>query len=158
MSELGILLEQYKLFVEMADRVSSRRAGMNKFYVSVLAGLFAILSVVSSIEQDKSYVLAVLGVSSLLGLMLCAIWWFNLLSSKQLNSAKWKVVHEIESQLPIQPWDKEWEYLGRGKSSKKYIKSTTIERLVPFALSVPYLVLFVYSLISLFLTGSCQTP
>ena len=158
MNDLNILLEQYKLFVEMADRVSNRRASMNKFYVSLLAGLFAILSITNSIEQNKLYTLTILAITSFLGLALCAIWWLNLLSSKQLNNAKWKVIHEIESQLPAQPWGKEWEYLGHGNSYKEYLKSTTIERLIPAALSLPYLALLVYSSFSLFTRIGSHTP
>ena len=30
------LIEQYKMYVEMADRVSARRADTNKFYISLL--------------------------------------------------------------------------------------------------------------------------
>ena len=29
------LIEQYKLYVEMADRVSARRAQTNRFYISL---------------------------------------------------------------------------------------------------------------------------
>lgn len=31
-----LLIEQYKLYVEMADRISARRAETNKFYISLL--------------------------------------------------------------------------------------------------------------------------
>ena len=40
------LLEQYKLYVEMADRVGTRRAQTNRFYISLLSGLLAVLSIV----------------------------------------------------------------------------------------------------------------
>ncbi|MCK4735084.1 MAG: hypothetical protein KAT65_21710, partial [Methanophagales archaeon] len=40
------LLEQYKLYVEMADRISTRRAQTNRFYISLLSGLLALLSIV----------------------------------------------------------------------------------------------------------------
>ena len=38
------LLEQYKLYVEMTDQVSTRRAHTNRFYVSLLSGLLALFS------------------------------------------------------------------------------------------------------------------
>jgi hypothetical protein len=37
------LLEQYNLYVEMADRITTRRAQTNRFYISLLSGLLALL-------------------------------------------------------------------------------------------------------------------
>ena len=38
------LLEIYKLHAELADRVSQRREGANRLYVSLLTGLFIFLA------------------------------------------------------------------------------------------------------------------
>jgi hypothetical protein len=38
------LMEQYKICVEMADRVSVRRNQANSFYISLLSALIALLS------------------------------------------------------------------------------------------------------------------
>ncbi len=46
MSEKEIILEEYKLYVEMADRVSARRIETNKFYITLLTALLAILTLV----------------------------------------------------------------------------------------------------------------
>ena len=40
----GILLEQYKLYVEMADRISQRRQSANNYFLSVNILLFSIMS------------------------------------------------------------------------------------------------------------------
>lgn len=37
------LLEQYKLYVEMTDRVSQRREQSNRFYVTLVAAIVALL-------------------------------------------------------------------------------------------------------------------
>lgn len=39
------LFEQYKLYVEMADRISTRRMWANSFFLSVHTALIAVLSV-----------------------------------------------------------------------------------------------------------------
>ena len=41
------LLEQYKLYVEMADRVSQRRDQSNRFYVTIVSALAAIVVVIA---------------------------------------------------------------------------------------------------------------
>jgi hypothetical protein len=38
------LLEEYKLYVQMADNVSARRAQANQFYISVLSALLAVVA------------------------------------------------------------------------------------------------------------------
>jgi len=37
------LIEQYKLYVEMTDRISDRRERTNRFYISLLSVLLALL-------------------------------------------------------------------------------------------------------------------
>jgi len=41
--DLGMLLDQYKLYVQLADKVSDGRADANKFFISLLTGLLALL-------------------------------------------------------------------------------------------------------------------
>ena len=67
MNEQEIILEQYKLYVEMADRVSSRRAETNKFYISILSGILAVLAVVIEKNLLSNYLAPVLFAISLLG-------------------------------------------------------------------------------------------
>ena len=43
------LLEIYKLHSELADRVSQRREGANRLYVSLLAGMFILPAAFSEI-------------------------------------------------------------------------------------------------------------
>ncbi|WP_217899898.1 RipA family octameric membrane protein, partial [Nodularia sp. NIES-3585] len=68
------LLEQYKLYVEMADRVSSRRVQIGSFYTSILSALLALLSITSNkdlFQGPQSFVLLTVAI---LGLCLCLAW------------------------------------------------------------------------------------
>ena len=40
--EQKTILEQYKMFVEMADRVSTKRGQANMFYISLLSGIIIV--------------------------------------------------------------------------------------------------------------------
>lgn len=51
-NQTAYLLDQYKLCVEMADRVSSRRIQTNQFYLSLLSALLAIVAF--SLNKDSS--------------------------------------------------------------------------------------------------------
>jgi hypothetical protein len=140
------LLEQYKLYVEMADRVSTRRAQTNRFYISLLSGLLALLSIVGGRNRFSDFQTIAFMAVAILGLALCVLWNVNIRSYRQLNSGKFKVIHEMEQHLPFPCYDKEWEILGEGKESKAYLQLTHVEQYVPFVLAVPYLLLLIYSL------------
>jgi hypothetical protein len=140
------LLEQYKLYVEMADRISNRRGQTNRFYISLLSGLLALLSIVVGSHIFSDFPSVVFIVVAILGLALCILWNINIRSHRQLNSGKFKVIHEMEQHLPFPCYDKEWEILGEGKEGKKYLQLTRVEQYVPFILAIPYLLLLIYSL------------
>jgi len=138
------LLEQYKLYVEMTDRVSSRRADANKFYISLLSGLFALLSIVSIPSQFQKYIV---GTAAILGIALCFVWVINIRSYKELNSLKFKVIHEMEKALPYPCYDREWEILKNESDTRSYFRLTRIEQYVPFILMGPYIILLIYAFI-----------
>src|SRR5262249_43950287 len=133
-----LLMEQYKLYVEMADRVSSRRIDASKFFTSLLTGLLALLSVVSiPADFQKSIIAAV----AILGIALCFVWIVNIRSYRELNSLKFKVVHEMEKHLPFPCYAREWEILKQEANKRSYFRLTRIEQYVPFLLLIPYMVL-----------------
>jgi hypothetical protein len=140
------LIEEYKLFVEMTDRVSQRRANTNQFYTSILSGLLAIAAFVVDKNDLKGYISIVFALIGLLGIILCIIWRLNIKSYRQLNSAKFKIIHEMESKLPFACYENEWQLLGKGIEGKKYKQLTIIENYVPFIVLIPYFLLFIFSL------------
>ena len=140
------LIEQYKLYVEMADRISIRRARTNKFYISLLSGLLLLLSIVVERDIFTGFYNVVFMAFAIFGLLLCFLWYININSYRQLNSGKFRVIHEMEQHLPFPCYDREWEILEGGKDRKKYFQLTRVEQYVPFALSISYLFLLAYSL------------
>ena len=140
------ILEQYKLYVEMADRVSSRKVQIASFYTSILSALLALLSITSNkdiFQGSQSFVLLTV---SILGLCLCLAWAANINSYKQLNSLKFKVIHEMEYHLPFPCYDREWQILKEDKNRRSYFRLTAVEKYSPIILAVPYLCLFLYSI------------
>lgn len=144
------LLRQYDLYVRMADKISDRRDKANSFYTTLLAGGFALLSaVVASGRPDNVFAfLALLGVG-FVGLGLCWVWYINLQSYRQLNGAKFKVIHKMEEDLPLACYDLEWDLLGRGKDPAQYRPLSQVEKRVPVILAIPYVFLILYSVAAL---------
>mgnify|MGYP001756840187 FL=1 len=62
-------------------------------------------------------------------------------SYRQLNSGKFKVVHEIEDMLPLAPYAAEWVALGEGKDENLYLPLTHVENWVPVTFGLLYLLL-----------------
>jgi len=139
------LLEQYKLYVKMADNVSSRRAQTNIFYISLLSGLLAVLSMAykGGTPHDTPNLVFL---AAVLGIILCCVWSVNIRSYRQLNSGKFKIIHAMEQRLPFPCYDMEWEILGEGKEGEKYLQLTRVEQYIPAILAVPYLILIIYFL------------
>ena len=122
------LFDQYKLAVEMADRVSARRMQANTFFLAVNTGL---LTVFASLVKDKtlSGFSGSLPIAALVAL--CFVWWRIVQSYRQLNSCKYDVILAIEALLPLAPYATEWEALGRGKHPKLYLSLRHVENSVP---------------------------
>lgn len=123
------LLEQYKLYLVSAENISNRRQTANAFFVTVNTTLISLISYLNlgATTPTKLY-----WVVSLAGIAISYMWYRLVRSYKDLNSAKFKVVHEIEKSLPICPYDAEWEAVGRGENSKLYLPFTHIEVYVPW--------------------------
>ena len=122
------LFDQYKLAVEMADRVSARRMQANTFFLAVNTGL---LTVFASLVKEKvlSGFTGALPIVALLAL--CFVWWRIVQSYRQLNSGKYQVILAIEALLPLAPYATEWEALGRGEDPKLYLSLPHVESSVP---------------------------
>jgi len=142
-------LEVYKLYVEMADRISTRRQNANSFFLTINSAIIAVLGYV----QFGVYLGAKLGVEqsqtndfywiiSILGMVLCLIWFRLVQSYKQLNTAKFKVIHHMEQHLPFAPYDAEWEAVDRGENPKLYKPFTHVEVAIPWVFFVLNLAVF----------------
>lgn len=134
------ILEQYKLYVEMADRISSRRDIANTFFLT-LNGV-ALGSAGVLIEKGYSLSEKWALIFPLLVLLLGCFFWNRLINSfKQLNGVKFYIVGELETRLPASPYRKaEWEgLLKEGKDRKVYWPLTHVEAKIPWIFAAAYL-------------------
>jgi hypothetical protein len=130
------LIEQYKLAVEMADRVSARRMLANSFFVAVHTAIIAAISFLAKEGYFTfSYMSLVLFAAAF---VLCVLWWAILDSYRKLNSGKFKVIGKIEERLPLAIYGAEWIALGQGKKWSLYTPLTHIEQWVPWAFFLTY--------------------
>lgn len=130
------LLEQYQLAVEMADRISARRATANGFFLTVQTTLVALLSV-PGIQRD--WIAAA-------GIIFAGTWWLLLRSYRDLSAAKWMSIQRLEERLPARPFTEEWETLKKDpvkKGGQRYAELGFVERLVPAVFALLFLAILV---------------
>lgn len=129
-------LELYKLAVEMADRVSARRGTANQFYLS-LETLILGTPLVAQYMGNTAIVhperLTALGAA---GILVAMVWWLQLRSYRDLNSAKFKVINDMEARhFDDKIFLLEWQELKKDpvpKWRKGYAELGTVERFVPW--------------------------
>ena len=143
------LLEQYKLYVEMADRISQRRDQSNRFYAGLVSAIIALQVVMGRLGVSGSSWSIALLVAGLLGASLSVIWFINLGSYRALNSAKFRVINGMESQLPYSGYTEEWDYLRPVDGPARYFQLTRIERYVPLLVLALFVGIVAYSICSL---------
>ena len=139
------ILEQYTLYVQTAENVSTRRDSANNYFVSINTVLFTISGYLSFKNQELWTILI-----SVVGILISVVWYTTIQSYKNLNSGKFKVIHELENYLPAKLFDYEWECLGRGVT-KKYKKLTVIERNIPRIFGSLYVVVIIFTIFSIYL-------
>lgn len=141
------LLEQYKIYVSSVEKISDRRENANKYFVTlnsvvILAGTFLI----DHVLNKGLLIFLLLGVL-FLGVFICIIFYFLINSYKQLNTAKFKLLHEIEKKLPLQLYAREWDILGKGTDKNRYFPFSHIERIIPIAFSFIYTVSIIFLIV-----------
>ena len=123
-SDDGTILEQYKLYVEMADRVSARRAAANTFFLTINTAVFTLIGVLWTKRPEAgtwvlAFPLAVL-------VMQCLTWFWVIRSYRQLNTAKFAVIGALETLLPVSPyWRGGVDRVGKRRRSGQVLADGT---------------------------------
>lgn len=130
------LLEIYKLHSELADRVSQRREGANRLFVSLLTGILILLAAILRFGAGAVPVWVVLLAVGVLGVSLSASWYIVIRSYRQLNAGKFDALHELEGKLAYPFFKREWELLEEGKNRSKYWRLTVVETFLPVVFGV----------------------
>ena len=131
-SQRSELLEIYRLHAELADRVSQRREGANRLYVSLLIALVLFLAALLRFTPGSVPGTAVVIFACVTGAALSASWWLVIRSYRQLSAGKLKALHELEGHLAFAFYVREWELLGEGKDRATYWRLTKAEAVLPW--------------------------
>jgi hypothetical protein len=137
-----VILEQYKIYVEMADRISARRSLTNTFFLTLNTAVFA--GVGALLKEPPKFPSWMLVFPLIALITQCAAWYFLVRSYRQLNSAKYTVVGALEERLPASPyWSAEWKALGEGKDPAVYWPLTHLEQWIPLLFIATYVAAYI---------------
>ena len=140
--QIQLAFDQYRLYLELTDRISERRQTANSFFVAVNTAVIALLGYINAerepLRAQRFYFLVTIA-----GIILCCLWYRIIRSYRDLNTARFAVVHQMETLLPLRPYTAEWDLVGRGDVSRLYKPFTHIE------IGVPWLFLALYALVFL---------
>ncbi len=126
-----VLLAQWQTCVEMANSVSQRRDTMNNIFVTINLALIAAVSL--AFDFKSIFLLAA-------GIVLCFVWKRIITNYRLLNSAKFKVILELEEKLAATPFGDEQKILS---ACPKYHDGTKLETILPILFIVLYVVLMI---------------
>ena len=135
------VLEQYKLYAEMADRISARRGHVNTFFLTLNTSIISALGLL----WDNSLAInqGLFSVPWLVLVAQCVGWFWMLRSYRQLNAAKFVVLGALEEELPASPyWRAEWAALGEGKDPARYMPMSHLEQWIPLFFMLAYTAVF----------------
>ena len=145
MTETDTYVEIYKLHSELADRVSQRREEANRLHVSIVVGLVVFLGTLIRFSDDRTLDTILFLAVGFCGLTVSASWYIVLRSYRQLNSEKFRVLHDLETRLPYQFFMMEWDPGSVGAKSNKYTRLSVVETIIPIMYGVLFLGLIIYS-------------
>jgi hypothetical protein len=136
------ILDQYKIYVEMADRISARRSLTNTFFLTFNTLVFAAIGALWKDQPTGARWYLLFPLIALL--VQCGAWFWLVRSYRQLNSAKYVVIGALEERLPASPyWQAEWKALGEGKNKARYWPLTHLEQWTPLIFAGVYLAGFI---------------
>jgi hypothetical protein len=135
-----ILLEQYKLYIETANATSSTRIQANTFFLTINTTLVGFVVGVVEFSQRAEVPLWMI-FACVVGLFLCAAWFALLRAYRNLNSARYQIIHELEKKLPANIYAREWQIALHERPKRRYVRQTFIEQMVPIGFGLLYITL-----------------
>jgi hypothetical protein len=147
--DVPYLLELYKFAVEMADKISARRATSNSFFLTMNTALTAFIGIIDKtgapVKRSATALPDHFGASviALVGIVFSATWWLLLRSYRDLSRAKWDVITRLEDRLDIRLYQDEWKILKAAEPTtwrRRYRELGLVERVVPLLFLIVYVV------------------
>jgi hypothetical protein len=144
------LLDQYVLYVKMADRISSRRATANSFFLTISVSLVTAMSALTRLYPSPSLLCQLwTAATAAAGVALSLAWLLTVRAYRLINEAKFQVINSLEKKLPAAGFEAERTYLEEAGKKRKPARLTTVESVVPAVFLGMFILLLVVTMLLL---------
>lgn len=145
-----LLIEQYKVYVEMYDRITARRSLANTFFLTLHAILISALGL--SLRNTDSLNGVGLLLFPLLGLLVLVYAWWRLVQYyRRVSNAKERVIGQLERRLPSSPsWKAEQKMM---QIDRPYNALRRMEITLPFVFAALYIFTYAYIVYSTYFSS-----
>jgi len=126
-----LLIEQYKIYIELADNVSERRLQTSTYFLTVNTAVLTILAGFLGFAKETKASYSWVIIPAIAGIVLCYAWHRLIKSYRQLNTGKFKIIHLLDTHLPANLFKAEWDVLNHGDGTV-YTQFTKTEIWVPW--------------------------
>lgn len=136
-ARVQVVLEQYKEYVADLGNIGQRYDGAHKLYFSLLGATVAVLGLTETGKVLQPLGKQALWIVCAFGIGLCILWLAVAQYYSILFGTKFRVIREIEAELPVQPFTLESTYLstpipaGEREWRRRMRALIRIERLIP---------------------------
>lgn len=121
-------IEQYKIFVESAEKNSEKRINQNNIYLTFSLALFSFISI-TKIDKLPFFILCILGT------IISIIWFFTIDNYSKRNKVKFSIINEYEEKN-----DLNW-FIEEQKRISILTNLSFLEKLLPIAFIIIYLIM-----------------
>lgn len=129
----SLLLEQYKIMVASAEKVTEQRLKVNNLFFTVTSSILSVAFLVGkALDFSVSGIIGML-IFTCMALMTSYFWEKLINSYGNLNKGKFAIINKIENRLRTNIFEKEWEilteeikYESNSKTEIKIIKAYRI--------------------------------
>lgn len=151
-----LLIEQYKLYVQLKDKFTDRSFATNKFFLVLIIIIFSLLV---ALHDDKFYYfLSSRSILSVIGMAICVLWWSNIDTYGVLLGVKIRgVIQEMEKHLPFECHLMEKNALDDYRRQKKAFVFSDMQKLLATLVFVFFMAIFLVSIFSFYMSNIYST-
>ncbi|MGN1125471.1 MAG: hypothetical protein ACI4SM_04725 [Candidatus Gastranaerophilaceae bacterium] len=150
MTQEDLIFAQYKLYAEQKERFIDRSFTTNKFYTILVLVLVVANFLTANILIAKVAAPLIL---SVIGVVICWLWWLNMDSYNCLIKIKFsKVIEELEKKLPVQPYNMEYRAISDYRKNKKVFLFSDMQKIFAILMLLIFLITFLYEVIPFFVS------
>lgn len=120
--------EQYKFFIESAEKMSEKRINQNNIYLTFSLALLSFVSV-SKLDKIFFYIICILGI------LISMVWFVTIDNYSKRNKVKYQIINEYENNNKLKWFNEE------NKRISILTNLTLLEKTLPITFIIIYLII-----------------